>query len=103
MTRRMSSTIPYEIPDKVQTTKIRLGLQSPYEGFAAPACLSLPPVAYISGINTIVYSDIPVAASTMRRMTVIRAKIDIATARTVRVGRRLTNGAIRMAPTHCAA
>ena len=99
----MSSTIPYEIPDKVQTTKIRLGFQSPYEGFDAPGCLNFPPGEKVGRVNTMVDGDIPVAASTMRRIIVMRAKIDIATARTVRVGSRLTSGAIRIAPTHCAA
>jgi len=42
----------------------------------------------------------PVAASTIRRMTVMRPNKKMAPARTERVGHCLINGAIRMAPTH---
>jgi len=39
----------------------------------------------------------------MRRMTVIRANTKIAKERTERVGNLLIRGAMRIAPTHCAA
>jgi hypothetical protein len=44
--------------------------------------------------------NIPVAASTIRRMTVIKPNRKMPEARTERVGHLLINGAIRMAPTH---
>ena len=46
---------------------------------------------------------IPVAASTMSKIVVMREKKRMAEARTVRVGQRLIRGAMRIAPTHWAA
>ena len=59
----------------------------PYTGLLAPLGCIFPPVA----------------ASTMRRITVIKPNRRIAAVKTVLVGHFLINGAIRMAPTHWAA
>ena len=47
--------------------------------------------------------DVPVAASIISKSVVMREKKRMADARTDRVGQRLIKGAMRMAPTHCAA
>ena len=44
--------------------------------------------------------EVPVAASTISKMAVMREKKRMAVARTVRVGQRMIKGAMRMAPTH---
>lgn len=43
---------------------------------------------------------VPVEASTISKITVMREKKRMAVARTLRVGKRLIKGAMRMAPTH---
>ena len=46
---------------------------------------------------------VPVDASTINKIVVMREKKRMAEARTVRVGQRLIRGAMRIAPTHWAA
>jgi len=123
MTRRMSSTIPYAIPLKVQIAKI----------YNAPSVLDTDKrcrvTTYSIGIPVTVldlvvlsvgpnlptyevresrvpvakWGHIPVEASTISKIVVMREKKRMAEARTVRVGQRLIRGAMRIAPTHWAA